>query len=820
MFVPIFYTAFFTSLLNPSPANASSIHANAITLSHNNSAPIISDTEFATDTDHSSVFANTLASLNIYDYLTDTPPQSHPHVNTPYKVHFSKQGEITDTVALLQANVHIGVSAPLELCNEITAPVRNNSSNVNDTESVAAIFQRLKDSLSVADDKYFNSEFYSNSALLAINSLHDVCRTLQNFFPDPNEPALMNFLQESTFFDRRSADNNEPDPRFARFKVINDEFSTRSATSSEQVTRREPRGAPAVIGGIIASIVTAVSLISGGAWIASNSGSGAVEQQNVAISTLDDNAKLARSAISALKNDLDANRDQLRNVYGVLLTMAFSHKCNAFKSQLQAATLAMDAASKGKLSTGFLTRPIFRYILLEARRIAAHNNLQIPFRSSADLVKIPASIYFQDDKCTISFMIPMTRGFADLLKVNAAPILANDHTSEPILIDVLHQHSFVAKLKTKDRSGPVTKEALASCINIGTSFICPESLQLSDTHDTCIQALLFRDRVASATKCIFAKSNSPLHAELLEDSSVRFTSAVETTATISCDNPNDGEHPIVKTSKVPIGASSFTLLHGCLLSTPFSTTSAMARTLAEISVDKTITWDLNSDILHGHSVKAIKDATRRIIANGRTPPNEVQKLLNMAVNLPALPTSTALGGTWTILLGLLSAGLLGMALTVCFLFRLRNSTMRHKRFTRNALSNMLALTTRDQSQRPKPPPLPATQQITKLSQSPRQGQLMAPPRPPPPSCLTQKTVPVLTKHNADEPDYLSIQPDAPVADDSTISPASMRKALDSAATSLKSKTNFKLTHTNSPEIAPFVLGQLYPNIKPPGDFTV
>ncbi len=575
---------------------------------------------------------------------------------------------------MIQVHVVIPTFQTLEFCTNFTAysPIHENSP--------AAIFAEVKAMARIQNRTSLEKHISSVS-----RSLTTYCNKFSTFIRRPLADHTQSPLEYHSPFFREDT---------ARQPQRLNPFGSRPVQtwwSRSNSLRRHKRGAPLIVLAVAGGIALLTTIIGIGAWLggAFSSGSTLAEHTHQ-LNGLNDNQRIIKSAISQL-NDIQQDAAHVSRIIDALTLTEF--QIQSYIQTLDAAIDQIDAASRNILLMKLVQYDDLARILLRAQSIAKRNKLLCPFSDPADLVKIPAVLSHNSTTAEyrISFLIPLSTESVDVIGITDAPIVADDNTDTPKLINIVTNDKVVAISGDGMTTAPLNQQFLSSCITVNELLICPNRIPLSPTIHTCAQALARRDSRAASSLCSFELAPHPVHASPHLDSGVTITSAIETTATFNCIN-HDSFTPKISSYNISVGSSEFTIPPGCTVFTPFSATPGRPVLIETITIYKSLTWDLNNDILDGHSMQDIAHATALLNKHGKPVPTDVKDILSRAKDLPLLTVDEATSSTWIIICLVLIIILTCFCCLCTGLGKTHKSLQRTKHFNQSVLGSVVRAT--------------------------------------------------------------------------------------------------------------------------------
>ncbi len=652
---------------------------------------------------------------------------------------------------MIQVHVVIPTFQTLEFCTNFTAysPVHEHSP--------AAIFAEVRAMARVQNRTAL--EKHTTSVSRAISSY---CNKFSTFIRRPLEKHKQFPLQyHSPFFQEDSSRQPQRlNPMASR--------PVQRWWSSSHSLRRNKRGAPLIVLAVAGGIALLTTIIGVGAWLAGAFSSGsALAEHTHQLNGLNENQQIIKRAIDQLDN-IQKDADQVNRIIDALTLTEF--QIQSYIQILDAAIDQIDAASRNQLIMKLIQYDDLSKILSRAQHIAQRNNLLCPFLDPADLVKIPATLNHNSTTAeyTISFLIPLSTESVDVIGITDVPIVADDNTDHPKLINIVTDDKVVAISGDGKTTAPLSHHFLSSCITVTELLICPNRIPLSASIHTCAQALARRDSRAASLLCTFELADHPVHASPHLDSGVTITSAIPTTATFNCLEHNSFA-PLISKVNISVGSTEFTIPPGCTVFTPFSATPGRPILIETITIYKSLTWDLNGDILDGHSMKDIAHATELLAKHGKPVPTNVKDILHRAKELPMLTIDEATSSTWIIISLVLLICLICFCCLCTGLGRTHNSLQRTKAFNQSVLGSVVRATKTNLSRAASMMSLAPAEHPDQRRRSHRRHarqdmelqQRHQPAQEPPHQVITQ---PLLHQHNAEPaPIYPALPPQDPLA---------------------------------------------------------
>ena len=484
-------------------------------------------------------------------------------------------------------------------------------------------------------------------------------------------------------------DDKLPDYREA---LRNDPLANERDRQTTQLTRRKRVAVGTVItaGALVTAAGTGIYF-----WIKNMIQSAQLAEHARQIGTLNQNSEIAQRTIRSIDSQLgfghaaDQAMAAIQNIHNA---------AERFESNIQQFETAFSNAKSGQLTLGAVTtrdlKTIYDFALITAQR----NSLYLPITSGTDLLNLPTSAKTIRHVHVIEFVIPVADKMQHIYSLTPTPIVVQDTTSnEALLIDVIAENNIIAASTTKDgitehnpETAPLSKNFLAACIVIDKGHVCYNRLGLSHNPHTCIEARFTRSRTNTARLCTFKLRKASWAAAISPDNTVHITTARDMNTTVTCESRNDKNTTTVTFAR---GTKGHRLPAGCTIHNNLFSIAGLPYELGPLTIKKSVTFNINQDILQGQSVRTVQKATKAFIDHGQKPPEIIKDLLSQFDKLPSLPVDTAFNSMWNIILLLALIFTIAGTVLYCHIRHVRGSTRRHKRYSRRAYTDLASMVT-------------------------------------------------------------------------------------------------------------------------------
>ena len=651
--------------------------------------------------------ANILSAGSPLTYFKDGRPfPTHPASPALFDAHFTKLAPLYNTKAIIRADIILDFASARSFCSDILQGLPSFIHPV-----VAAYLSKIRtlpsaplehamtiDPSSNLGQKLGRARKGSGPFRTPINKLLDfiyACHIREHYTMATLSTAALAKLNSTCRAWHMLDDSIVPNPSphsAVSFDPLRDtrqanilQFHDPNNPSSDNIGDNKNRPKRGLLTGIALG-ATLSAAAAGGIWYASSGQhSDMLETHAKAINTLNDNTEAVVSALHAMNQRFIYERNYTRALATVHLLAAAA---DDLADTITDYSRAFAAAKSGKLTLGAINSNDLQSIFVQALQTAYSNKLFLPTAYPMDLLNMPAAAHSSGYTYTISISIPAADQQLSLFELTPTSILAEDASTDPMLIDIIPDSKYVATSNDSSLTAPVEDHFLDSCLRFRSSISCFTRLGLSQTPHSCIEHIFLRKRHETGILCDFQKHKGNWSAALAPDNVLHLATTTPISANITCSDANSTSSSAVAIHK---GNNAVPLPPGCALISPNFTLPGLPYTLAVISITKQINFVLNTDILLGHSLQQLDQATNSFIQHGQEPPKSIKQALKQYQFLPSLPIDDAIGSTWTAILVLCLAMIIVIACLSCYIKHIRASSGRTKAFSKQAFTDIATL---------------------------------------------------------------------------------------------------------------------------------
>ena len=654
-----------------------------------------------------------LGAKSAFDILGSKPDHKTQTEQIPlsYEAVFTPMGKLHNSRAVISTKIYLDLFGAVNFCQlfryawprKIPARVQEMMEGQHEPVSPRQEFQPLyepgkdpsaakffktrtsnepKDALEKPISLIIDFIFYADRhnltdlGMLAAGALYRFNRTCNNW------PILadrkLNFIRTSMQKDPLAADRDRPTRN--TFDAI--ELKPTQNHQASRVKRIPP--AIAAGGGFVAgSLLTGLYF-----WIKEMVASATLAEHAEAINTLNHNSNLAKRAIRAVNQKLELRDNIDRSMAAV---QNIHNAADVFEQNIEMFEYAYSNAVTGQLTLGAITTTDLNNVYKFALDTAYENGYYLPITSASDLLNLPTTAKTVFHTQVIEFAIPVADYMLDMFRLTPTPIVAEDGTADPILINIEAKSDIIAATDGKsDHQGtaPITPDFLQSCISVSTGHVCYYRLGLNKDPHTCIEALFSRSRAATAEMCTFKRNPNTWAVALAPDNVVHIATTKEMNATVQCTSRRGDNNTEVTFKK---GSAIHKLPSGCTVTNDQFSVAGLPFQLGTVSIQKSVTLNMHTDILKGSSINTLNVATATFKEHGQKPPEIIEDLLDQFKHLPMLPVDTAFRSTWNTFFICILILIIGGICLYCYIKHVRGSTRRHKHYSRQAYTDLATM---------------------------------------------------------------------------------------------------------------------------------
>jgi len=429
-------------------------------------------------------------------------------------------------------------------------------------------------------------------------------------------------------------------------------------------------------------------------WVANQAVNHQLDMHEQTIIALTDNARSMAKHLAMINGVMENNKANVHSLAAISTFQELTHRQARTLDQIED---LLTAAHNEKLTLGLVTPNDLVEILNKATTIAAQHELTMPIVNPMHLLELPASFQRSEGMVNISIFVPLISQKYDVHRLLPSPVFVSDNASDPTLLAIMSPHQLIAEHQTMAAHAPLTKEDFDNCLQLGSYFLCTDMVKLPNTADSCIGALFSANAAASAKLCAFHNFNSDWHIVHGGNSTFFVTSLHPINSITTCRRR--GYETTRTEAIIPAGVSSFHLPDGCTKLCRKFTVRGAHTSVAGIIVDKTINWDIKEDLLHGNTLASLRTAVQSIKDHGGTPPEDIEDILNQALNIPDITPVSLTRVTVSSIMGNVLLSITIFLLLFCCGRRYgRQVKRRATRQINNVQSNVADLTMRSDAQ--------------------------------------------------------------------------------------------------------------------------